>query len=336
MLKQRFNIIVGSLLFLALASLPFLFMQQKNGLIVREPVVRQHIATAVSNLNGAVLGFTTDSEPLSVERTGEYRNPFSLPREPQVPLKQGAVTAASAEFDAMMAPVVAAQQVAVKVYPRGFTYPMAELGGCINRQSCFDYCQMAEHVNVCSQLAIANGLMSATSKSSVLGAAVDIPPSGYENSARSAASQVAGPTQYSFPSLDNYLQNLNQQQLRGPAPRVLAANIDSLPFDRVQECLNQLNEVGQDLDNFDDSGNPQLPANEEERERLQEELDSQQQRCQTVTEDYNEALQDNYQQQTQLGRENAVDSIFNLQQCLSQAKDPAADIAQCLQSPANQ
>ncbi len=60
-----------------------------------------------------------------------------------------------------VAPKVLGQAVSIPFYPRGFSYPIPELGNCDSKNSCYEFCQQASNLELCSMTSYRNGYMSA-------------------------------------------------------------------------------------------------------------------------------------------------------------------------------
>ncbi len=57
---------------------------------------------------------------------------------------------------------VLGQQTSVPFFPRGFVYPIPELGNCNSKTACFQFCEQQENLELCSMVSYRNGLMSAS------------------------------------------------------------------------------------------------------------------------------------------------------------------------------
>jgi hypothetical protein len=57
---------------------------------------------------------------------------------------------------------VLGQQTTVPFFPRGFVYPIPELGNCNSKAACFQFCEQRENLEFCSMVSYRNGLMSAS------------------------------------------------------------------------------------------------------------------------------------------------------------------------------
>lgn len=48
----------------------------------------------------------------------------------------------------------------VPFFPRGYVYPIAELGNCDSKQSCFEYCERPGNLDFCAMVSFRNGVMN--------------------------------------------------------------------------------------------------------------------------------------------------------------------------------
>lgn len=56
---------------------------------------------------------------------------------------------------------VLGSNIRIPFFPRGFTYPIAELGNCNSKSACFTYCEDIEHTEICAMVSFSHGKMSA-------------------------------------------------------------------------------------------------------------------------------------------------------------------------------
>lgn len=58
-------------------------------------------------------------------------------------------------------PKVLGATTAIPFFPRGFVYPIAELGNCNSKAACFAYCEDAANTEICAMVSFRNGMMTA-------------------------------------------------------------------------------------------------------------------------------------------------------------------------------
>ena len=56
---------------------------------------------------------------------------------------------------------VLGQNVSIPFFPRGFVYPIAQLGNCMDQKSCFEFCEDSNNLEICALVSFRNGSMTA-------------------------------------------------------------------------------------------------------------------------------------------------------------------------------
>ena len=56
---------------------------------------------------------------------------------------------------------VLGQNVSVPFFPRGFVYPIPQLGNCSDKKSCYEFCEDSQNLDICSMVSYRNGSMTA-------------------------------------------------------------------------------------------------------------------------------------------------------------------------------
>lgn len=56
---------------------------------------------------------------------------------------------------------VLSAKISIPFYPRGFVYPISQLGNCDSKRSCYEFCEQAENLQLCAMTSFRNGYMSA-------------------------------------------------------------------------------------------------------------------------------------------------------------------------------
>jgi ferredoxin len=149
--NEKGKYIVAAIMVVAvLVSVASSSVQIKNTFAVTDAKFTNAFAQASTDFttaqkdSGRVLGEVTPAPTVSSkadEVLALYHNPFAVTSVP-VPVGAGALSA----------------DVKSYVYPRGFWYPMPELG-CNSRGACEQVCEQAAAVPLCAKLAEANGYM---------------------------------------------------------------------------------------------------------------------------------------------------------------------------------
>lgn len=55
---------------------------------------------------------------------------------------------------------VLGQNTTIPFFPRGYVYPIAQLGNCTNQRDCFEFCELSENLDICAMVSYRNGYMS--------------------------------------------------------------------------------------------------------------------------------------------------------------------------------
>lgn len=55
---------------------------------------------------------------------------------------------------------VLGQNVSVPFFPRGFVYPIPQLGNCSDKKSCYEFCEDSQNLDICSLVSFRNGSMT--------------------------------------------------------------------------------------------------------------------------------------------------------------------------------
>ena len=68
----------------------------------------------------------------------------------------------SSSFGGSSSGAVLGEDTGVPFFPRGFVYPIAELGNCDNQASCFTFCEQQQNLELCAMLSYRQGTMNAS------------------------------------------------------------------------------------------------------------------------------------------------------------------------------
>jgi hypothetical protein len=156
-------------LVLALGLAGYVIVNAKGLLAIKPPVKPAvQIAATASFDQGNVLGQQSEGSYANPLRE-MYVNPFAA----GLPASAAAVSAQASSAPVLLFPIMENSPLSssARVYPRGFTYPLEELGNCASQQSCFTYCEQVVNVPACASLAERQGLMPHGSATAVTSAA---------------------------------------------------------------------------------------------------------------------------------------------------------------------
>lgn len=56
---------------------------------------------------------------------------------------------------------VLGKNISIPFFPRGFVYPIAQLGNCMDQKSCFEFCEDSINLEICALVSFRNGTMTA-------------------------------------------------------------------------------------------------------------------------------------------------------------------------------
>ncbi len=94
--------------------------------------------------------------------TATFISSWSVVRAETIVQQPSLITRMSQSLGADNGMVLEAFSVKVPVFPRGYVYPIAQLGNCNNAQECFVYCEDPQNITVCATVASQQGYMSAS------------------------------------------------------------------------------------------------------------------------------------------------------------------------------